>query len=73
MDTHYLLFYDVADDYVTKRAAFRAAHLDHAWRAHARGELVLAGPSPIPWTEPYSCSAVPRRRWRRVSRARIRT
>ena len=40
---HYLLFYDVVDDYVARRAAFRAAHLGHARRAHERGELLLAG------------------------------
>jgi uncharacterized protein YciI len=40
---HYLLFYDVGEDYVQKRAAFRAAHLEKAWRAHERGELVLGG------------------------------
>lgn len=40
---HYLLFYDVADDYVERRQAFRAAHLDHARAAIARGELVLGG------------------------------
>ncbi len=40
---HYLLFYDVGEDYVEKRAAFRAAHLTKAWGAHERGELVLAG------------------------------
>jgi uncharacterized protein YciI len=40
---HYLLFYDVVEDYVARRGAFRAAHLEHAWQAHARGELVLAG------------------------------
>lgn len=40
---HYLLFYDVVDDYVTRRAAFRADHLALA-RAYAdRGELVLGG------------------------------
>src|SRR6267378_4183813 len=40
---HYLLFYEVADDYLARRAGFRQAHLDAAWRASARGELVLAG------------------------------
>ncbi len=40
---HYLLFYDVVDDYATKRGPFRAAHLEHARRAVARGELILAG------------------------------
>ncbi|MCI0569437.1 MAG: YciI family protein [Myxococcaceae bacterium] len=40
---HHILFYDVVDDYVVRRAEFRAAHLEHARRAHERGELVLAG------------------------------
>jgi uncharacterized protein len=40
---HFLLFYDVVDDYVARRAAFRDGHLQKAWAAAARGELVLAG------------------------------
>ncbi len=40
---HYLLFYDVVDDYVERRVPLRAAHLDHAWRATRRGDLLLAG------------------------------
>lgn len=40
---HYLLFYDVAPDYAQRRTEFRAVHLDHAWKAQERGELVLAG------------------------------
>ncbi len=40
---HYLLFYDVVDDYVARRAAFRDAHLERAWTAHSRGDLLLAG------------------------------
>lgn len=40
---HYLLFYTVAEDYLARRAAFRKAHLEHAWRASERGELVLGG------------------------------
>jgi hypothetical protein len=40
---HYLLIYDVGDDYVTRRAPLRAAHLAHARAAVARGELVLGG------------------------------
>lgn len=40
---HYLLFYDVVENYAELRVAFRAQHLAHARRAHARGELVLAG------------------------------
>jgi uncharacterized protein YciI len=40
---HFLLFYEVADDYLARRAEFRAAHLAKAWAAHARGELILGG------------------------------
>ncbi len=40
---HYLLIYDVVDDYVTRRAPLRAAHLAHARAAVARGELILGG------------------------------
>lgn len=40
---HYLLFYEVAPDYLERRAAYRDAHLALAWAAHARGELVLGG------------------------------
>jgi uncharacterized protein len=40
---HYLLIYDVADDYLKRRAAFRGEHLALAWAAHERGELVLGG------------------------------
>lgn len=40
---HYLLFYEVGADYVTKRAAFREAHLEKAWKASERGELLLGG------------------------------
>jgi uncharacterized protein len=40
---HYLLFYEVGEDYVSLRAAFRDAHLEKAWKASARGELLLGG------------------------------
>ena len=40
---HYLLIYDVADDYETRRTRFRDAHLRAAWDASARGELLLGG------------------------------
>jgi len=40
---HYLLFYEVGEDYVSRRAEFRDAHLEKAWKASARGELVLGG------------------------------
>jgi len=40
---HYLLFYDVSPDYSERRAEFRTEHLNLAWQAQARGELVLGG------------------------------
>ena len=40
---HYLLFYEVGEDYVSKRTKFRNAHLEKAWASSARGELVLGG------------------------------
>jgi uncharacterized protein YciI len=40
---HFILFYDVVDDYVTRRQPFRAEHLALARAAHGRGEIVLAG------------------------------
>lgn len=40
---YYLLFYDTIENYVEKRAPFRAEHLALAREAHARGELLLAG------------------------------
>jgi uncharacterized protein YciI len=40
---HYLLFYEVGKDYVSKRAQFRELHLEKAWKASERGELILAG------------------------------
>jgi heme-degrading monooxygenase HmoA/uncharacterized protein YciI len=40
---HYLLFYEVGEDYVSRRAEFRDEHLEKAWKASARGELVLGG------------------------------
>jgi uncharacterized protein len=40
---HYLLFYEVADDYLTRRAEFRNVHLKMGWEAVDRGELVMGG------------------------------
>jgi len=40
---HYLLIYDVVDDYVTRRVPLRAAHIGHARVSIARGDLVLGG------------------------------
>ena len=41
---YFVLRYDtVVDDYVTKRAPFRAEHLRLLREAHQRGEVVMAG------------------------------
>jgi uncharacterized protein YciI len=40
---HHLLMYDLVDDYLERRPAFREEHLALAREAHARGELLLAG------------------------------
>jgi uncharacterized protein len=40
---HYLLFYDVEDDYITRRVPLRPAHLDYARPFVDRGELILGG------------------------------
>lgn len=40
---HWLLLYELADDYLERRAPLREAHLTLAREAHDRGELVLAG------------------------------
>jgi uncharacterized protein YciI len=40
---HYLLFYEVVDDYVSRRVPLRPAHLSHAQPFVERGELILGG------------------------------
>jgi len=40
---HYLLFYELVDNYVERRKPFRVEHLTMAWQSHDRGELVLGG------------------------------
>ena len=40
---HYLLMYELADDYLERRPEHRSAHLTLAWAAVERGELLLAG------------------------------
>jgi len=40
---HYLLFYDLAPDYLARRGEYRNAHLKLAWEAQKCGDLVLAG------------------------------
>lgn len=40
---HYLLFYDLAPEYMERRPEFRKEHLALAWQSSERGELVLGG------------------------------
>ena len=40
---HFLLFYEAGQDYLERRPQFRSMHLDHAWAAQQRGELIVAG------------------------------
>jgi uncharacterized protein YciI len=40
---HYLMIYELSPDYLERRAQFRGVHLQMAWEAHERGELVLGG------------------------------
>lgn len=42
-NVHFLLIYELAPDYLARRAEFRDAHLQLAWASQQRGELVLAG------------------------------
>jgi len=40
---YYALFYDVFDDFIARRGAYRDEHLRLAREARERGELLLAG------------------------------
>lgn len=40
---HFLLFYEGAPDYLERRPQYRADHLQYAWDAAGRGELLVAG------------------------------
>jgi uncharacterized protein YciI len=40
---HYIVFYDVVDDYVQRRGQFREAHIALVRQAYERGELILGG------------------------------
>lgn len=40
---HYVLIYEMAADYMERRGAYRNEHLNLAWDAHDRGDVVLGG------------------------------
>jgi len=41
--SYFALFYEVVEDFVSRRDPFRDAHLSHARSAHLRGDLLLGG------------------------------
>jgi uncharacterized protein YciI len=41
--SHFVLTYELAPDYLERRSQFRSQHLQFAWEASDRGELMLAG------------------------------
>jgi uncharacterized protein YciI len=40
---YYILFYKTVDNYIEKRIPYREEHLKHAMKAHANGNLIIAG------------------------------
>jgi uncharacterized protein len=40
---YFALVYEVVDDYLSRRGAYRDDHLRHARQAYDRGELILGG------------------------------
>lgn len=40
---HYLLIYELQDDYLERRKKYRNEHLKLAWEAAGNGDLVLGG------------------------------
>jgi uncharacterized protein YciI len=40
---HYLLIYDLADDYMARQKEDGGEHMRLAWEAYDRGEMVLGG------------------------------
>jgi len=40
---HFLMFYELAPDYLERRQQYRNEHLRLAWEAQERGELILGG------------------------------
>jgi uncharacterized protein len=46
---YFALFYNVTEDYITKRTQYRDEHLKLAKEFHNRGELLLAGA----FSDPY--------------------
>lgn len=43
MTIHHMLLYKTVENYIERRAPYRAEHLAYAGAAHSRGELILGG------------------------------
>jgi len=50
---HFLLVYDLAPDYLSKRPDYRDEHLKLAWESHENGDLVLGGALQDPSDQAY--------------------
>jgi len=50
---HYLLIYELSDDYLEKRGAFRNEHLHLAWDSHKKGNLLTGGALQEPADKAY--------------------
>jgi len=68
---HVLLFHEVPPDYLDRRAEHRSAHLAHAWAAHERGEILLAGALADPPGGAALLFAAKTKAWPRPSPGRI--
>ncbi len=50
---HYLLIYELSNDYLDRRAEFRTEHLQLAWHASKNGDLLLGGALQEPADKAY--------------------
>jgi uncharacterized protein YciI len=50
---HYLLIYELSDDYLEQRGAFRNEHLQLAWDSHKKGDLLTGGALQEPADKAY--------------------
>lgn len=50
---HYFLIYELSDDYLEKRGEYRNKHLQLAWDAHEKGDLLTGGALQNPADKAY--------------------
>ena len=56
---YYALFYNVTEDYITRRAQFREEHIKLAKELNQRGELILGGAFSDPYDKTLLVFKVP--------------